>query len=61
MTAQEVRPQAKPPRRPAALVQRGLVYLGAAFAVVVLAGIVGYICVMGIPQLKPSLFEWEYN
>lgn len=61
MTAQEVRPQAKAPRRPAALVQRGLVYLGAAFAVVVLAGIVGYICVMGIPQLKPSLFEWEYN
>ncbi len=48
-------------RRPAAMVQRGLVYLGAAFAVVVLAGIVGYICVMGIPQLKPSLFEWEYN
>lgn len=61
MTAQEVQPQAKAPRRPAALVQRGLVYLGAAFAVVVLAGIVGYICVMGIPQLKPSLFEWEYN
>ena len=50
-----------PGRRPAALVQRGLVYLGAAFAALVLVGIVGYICVMGIPQLKPSLFEWEYN
>ncbi len=61
MTAQEVQPQAKAPRRPAAVVQRGLVYLGALFCVVVLAGIVGYICVMGIPQLKPSLFEWEYN
>lgn len=61
MTAQEVQPQAKAPRRPAALVQRGLVYFGALFAAVVLAGIVGYICVMGIPQLKPSLFEWEYN
>ncbi len=61
MTAQEVQPQAKAPRRPAAVVQRGLVYLGVLFCVVVLAGIVGYICVMGIPQLKPSLFEWEYN
>ncbi len=61
MTAQDVQPQAKAPRRPAAVVQRGLVYLGALFCVVVLAGIVGYICVMGIPQLKPSLFEWEYN
>ena len=47
--------------RPMALLQRGLVYLGAAFAALVLVGIVGYICVMGIPELKPSLFEWEYN
>ncbi len=47
--------------RPMALLQRGLVYLGAAFAAFVLVGIVGYICVMGIPELKPSLFEWEYN
>ncbi len=53
-----VRPQGT---RPMALVQRGLVYVGAAFAALVLVGIVGYICVMGIPQLKPSLFEWEYN
>ena len=53
-----VRPQGT---RPMAFVQRGLVYVGAAFAALVLVGIVGYICVMGIPQLKPSLFEWEYN
>lgn len=53
-----VRPVAQ---RPMALVQRGLVYVGAAFAALVLVGIVGYICVMGIPELKPSLFEWEYN
>ena len=56
--ADRVRPQGV---RPMALVQRGLVYVGAAFAALVLVGIVGYICVMGIPQLKPSLFEWEYN
>jgi phosphate transport system permease protein len=53
--------QVRGKRRPAAVAARALVYLGAAFAIVVLAGIVGYICVMGIPQLKPSLFEWEYN
>ena len=58
VAADRVRPQGT---RPMALVQRGLVYVGAAFAALVLVGIVGYICVMGIPQLKPSLFEWEYN
>ena len=42
-----VRPQGV---RPMALLQRGLVYLGAAFAALVLAGIVGYICVMVSPS-----------
>ena len=34
---------------------------GAAFSVGVLALIVGYILVKGIPNLTPELFAWEYN
>lgn len=40
---------------------RYLVYVGAAFSVFVLLLIVGYILVKGIPNLKLSLFAWEYN
>lgn len=47
--------------RPWALVQRAAVYAGALFTAAVLAGIVGYICAMGIPEFKPSLFAWEYT
>lgn len=40
---------------------RALVYVGAILTVLVLAGIVGYILINGIPHLKPSLFEWTYT
>lgn len=40
---------------------RALVYMGAALTTIVLAGIVGYILVNGIPHLSPSLFEWTYT
>lgn len=40
---------------------RTLVYTGAILTSIVLAGIVGYILVNGIPHLTPSLFEWTYT
>ena len=40
---------------------RTLVYVGAILTALVLAGIVGYILINGIPHLKPSLFEWTYT
>lgn len=40
---------------------RALVYVGAIITALVLAGIVGYILINGIPHLKPSLFEWTYT
>ena len=40
---------------------RALVYVGAILTALVLAGIVGYILINGIPHLKPSLFEWIYT
>ena len=40
---------------------RALVYAGATLTALVLAGIVGYILINGIPHLKPSLFEWTYT
>lgn len=40
---------------------RALVHVGAILTALVLAGIVGYILVNGIPHLKPSLFEWTYT
>lgn len=40
---------------------RALVYVGAILTTLVLAGIVGYILINGIPHLKPSLFEWTYT
>lgn len=40
---------------------RGLVYAGAAFSIFVLLLIVGYILMKGIPNLRLSLFAWEYN
>lgn len=43
------------------LLLRGLVYLGAIITAGVLAFIVGYILVNGVPYLTPSLFEWEYT
>ena len=52
----------KRPRRCASsLVLNVLVNLGALLTAVVLVFLVGYILVMGVPHLTPSLFELEYN
>lgn len=40
---------------------RALVYVGTVVTVVVLAGLVGYILVNGVPHLGPRLFEWTYT
>lgn len=40
---------------------RWSVYAGAAFTIIVLASIVGYILFKGIPNLTPQLFAWKYN
>ena len=44
-----------------ALVMRWLVRLAALITVAILVVLIGYILVNGIPNLKPSLFEWTYN
>ena len=44
-----------------AALRRGLVGLAAALTAAVLLFLIGYILVNGIPNLKPSLFAWEYN
>ena len=43
------------------VLQRSVVYLGALLTATVLALLVGYILVNGVPYLTPSLFEWEYT
>ena len=43
------------------LVLKALCWLSGMVTMGVLALIVGYICVRGIPHLTGSLFEWEYN
>lgn len=48
-------------RRIVSALLRGVVYAGAAVTSLVLAFIVGYILVNGVPYLTPSLFEWEYD
>ena len=48
-------------RKVTRIVSRGLVYLGAALTAAVLLFLVIYIMVQGVPHLKASLFEWEYN
>lgn len=42
-------------------VLRWLVRIAAACTAAVLAFLIGYILAKGIPNLKPSLFAWEYN
>ena len=46
-------------RRIVSALLRGVVYAGAAVTSLVLAFVVGYILVNGVPYLTPSLFEWE--
>ena len=48
-------------RRIVSALLRGVVYAGAAVPSLVLAFVVGYILVNGVPYLTPSLFEWEYD
>lgn len=48
-------------RRVRAGALRGMVYLGAALTALVLAFLVGYILLQGVPHLTPSLFSWEYT
>lgn len=40
---------------------RSLVYTGAGLTTAALLFLVGYILVMGVPALSPSLFSWEYT
>ena len=40
---------------------RWLVRIAAFLTAAVLVFLIGYILVMGIPNLKPALFAWEYN
>lgn len=47
--------------QPLSLILMILHILSAVITLGVLAAIVGYILIKGIPNLKPSLFEWEYN
>lgn len=52
------------PRRRAhigSLILKGLCWLSGLITVGTLALIVVYICVRGIPYLKPALFAWEYT
>lgn len=48
-------------KHPASCVQRALVYASAAVVFGVLLALIVYILVMGVPNLKLSLFAWNYN
>ncbi len=48
-------------KHPAALLQRGLVYASAVLVFGVLLALIAYILIMGVPNLKLSLFAWHYN
>ena len=48
-------------KHPASLAQRALVYASAVVVFGVLLALIVYILVMGVPNLKLSLFAWNYN
>lgn len=48
-------------RNPFSLVLAAVVVLSAVITLAVLAALLLYILAKGIPNLKPELFEWEYN
>ena len=48
-------------KKPGSLAILILVLLSAVLTVGALIALIAYILVMGIPNLSPSLFEWEYN
>ncbi len=48
-------------RHPKSIFLRAVVTFAAALTIFILFSLVAYIIVKGIPNLKPSLFEWEYT
>ena len=48
-------------RSPLSAVLFGLVILAALITVLTVVFMMGYILIKGIPNIKPELFEWEYN
>ena len=48
-------------KHPGSFILLLLVLLAAVITVITLFFLVGYILINGIPYLKPSMFEWEYN
>ncbi|MGN0498719.1 MAG: phosphate ABC transporter permease PstA [Acutalibacteraceae bacterium] len=48
-------------RKPLSLVMYLVVILAAALSVLALVFLIVYILVMGVPNLTPDLFAWEYN
>ena len=50
-----------PRKKTSSIILDCLVKLGAFLTAAALVIIVGYILIMGIPNLSPSLFAWEYN
>lgn len=48
-------------KRPGSLFLLLLVWAAAAVTMAVLFLLIGYILIRGIPQLKPSMFAWEYT
>lgn len=48
-------------RSPLSAVLFGLVILAALITIVTVVFMIGYILIKGIPNIKPELFEWEYN
>ncbi|MGN1307436.1 MAG: phosphate ABC transporter permease PstA [Faecousia sp.] len=51
----------KATKHPMSMVQRALVYASAGIVFGVLIALIVYILVMGVPNLKLSLFAWNYN
>ena len=51
----------KTKKHPMSMVQRALVYASAVIVFGVLLALIVYILVMGVPNLKLSLFAWNYN
>ncbi len=48
-------------RRPMSLVFLIIIFLSTVFALVSLLFLIGYILIMGIPNITPELFSWEYT
>lgn len=48
-------------RHPMSLVQRIAVTASAVITFSILAALMAYILIMGVPNLKPSLFAWHYT